>query len=322
MVMTRPVSISVVIATYRRSRLLAECLEALRAQAYQPGDEIIVVDNASGDPTADVLEAAAAAFPVPLRVVVEPEPGKTPALRTGIAAARGAILALTDDDVLVDGDWIATIRRLFEDANLALVGGRVDPRWEGDVPRWLEIDQHGAYGRMTSPLALLHYGAAQPLGTKTAVGANLALRRDAFEAVGGLSEELGRFRGTLLGGEDRDLCRRVAAAGYRCEYRPDLAVRHWVPASRARMTYFLRWFYWSGVTNALIEARTTPPPRVTHFIRRLVSAPLTALVRFASGRRAEAAAAAVDAAFATGYVIQRLKRPAALRLRGPIGACR
>jgi GT2 family glycosyltransferase len=312
----KPVRISVVIATYQRAGLLAECLEALRTQDFQPGDEIIVVDNASGDATENVLAGAARAFPVPLRILTENEPGKTPALRTGIAAAQGTVLALTDDDVLVKADWIATIRRLFQDPQLALAGGRVDPRWEAGIPQWLRLEQDGRYGPMTSPLALLHYGEAQPLGARTAVGANMAIRREVFDAVGGLSSQLGRARGTLLGGEDRDLCRRAAAAGYRCEYRPELSVRHWVPVVRMRISYYLRWFFWSGVTNALLEAGQPRTPRLTYYyIRRMITAPMGALARLLARRPEEAASEAAAAAFAAGYLAQRIAHPVVPGLR-------
>lgn len=316
----KPVRISVVIATYQRAGLLAECLEALRTQDFQPGDEIIVVDNASSDATGDVLAGPARVFPVPLRILTETEPGKTPALRAGIAAAQGTVLALTDDDVLVEADWIATIRRLFEDRHLALAGGRVEPRWEAGIPRWLQLEQHGRYSQMTSPLALLHYGEAQPLGARTAIGANMAIRREVFDAVGGLSSRLGRARGTLLGGEDRDLCRRVAAAGYKCEYRPELRVRHWVPAARMRIRYYLRWFFWSGVTNALLEAGQPRTSRLTYFVRRMITAPITALVRLLARQPEEAASEAAAAAFAAGYLAQRIARPVAPRLRTGGGA--
>ena len=91
---------------------------------------------------------------------------------------------------------------------------------------------------MSSPLALLHYGEAQDLGRRTAVGANMAVRRSVFEALGGFAPHLGKRRGTLLGGEDHDFCQRAVAAGYRCEYRPELRVRHWVPAERTRLPLF------------------------------------------------------------------------------------
>src|SRR6185295_949999 len=100
-------SISVVIATHNRAQLLRGTLDRLRTQSFAPGDEVIVVDNASTDATADVINAAAAGFPVPLYRRHDLSPGKAPALNAAVSAARGGVLALTDDDVLVGEDWIA-----------------------------------------------------------------------------------------------------------------------------------------------------------------------------------------------------------------------
>ena len=61
------------------------------------------------------------------------------------AAAHGSILALTDDDVLVADDWIPTIREIFTDPSIALVGGRVEPNWERPAPRWLRIERNGHF---------------------------------------------------------------------------------------------------------------------------------------------------------------------------------
>lgn len=300
--------ISVIITTYNRATLLRDCLAQLRLQAFQPGDEIIVADNASSDDTKDVIDRAAEEAPVPLRYVREARPGKTPALNTGIAAARGDILALTDDDVIVAEDWIATVRAIFEDPGLALAGGRVDPRWERPAPRWLRVNQHNPYGRMMSPLALLHYGDRQALGARTAVGANMAVRRGVVAAVGGFTPSLGRMRGSLLCGEDHDFCQRVVAAGYRCEYRPELRVRHWVPAERLRLRYYARWFYWSGVTNAMLEASERSRGRVPAYLwRRLVMAPANVGAHLLGGRMPDAAVALMDSAFALGYITRRLK---------------
>ena len=306
-------SVSVVIATHNRASLLRSTLERLRCQQFEPGDEVIVVDNASTDDTAEVIQLAANEFRVPLRQIHDLSPGKAPALNAAIAAAQGDVLALTDDDVLVGEDWIAIIRRLFEDRSLALVGGRVDPNWQCDAPSWLQVEEHGRYGLMSSPLALLHYGEAQDLGKRTAVGANMAVRRTVFEALGGFAPTLGKRRGTLLGGEDHDLCQRAVAAGYRCEYRPELQVQHWVPAERTRLRYFLRWFFWCGITHAVIEgapdstgAATGVPASHLHLVRRFVVGTVSAPVQALSGRAARAAAGAMDAAFALGYLTRRL----------------
>jgi glycosyltransferase involved in cell wall biosynthesis len=304
--------ISVVIATYNRADLLRRTLDVLQRQAFQPGDEVIVVDNGSTDATPDVIASAAQRFAIPLRHFRETTPGKTPAMNAGIAVARGDILALTDDDVFPAPDWIATMHRLFEGSSMDLVGGRIDPRWEQPAPSWLQIEQQHGYGPMASPLALLHYGDVQPLGGRTALGANMAIRRSVLRSLGGFSLHLGRHRGTLLCGEDHDLCQRAVAAGFRCEYHPELRVEHWVPADRTRLRYFLRWFFWSGITDAML--RSTDPGRhgtvagtVRHYLfRRLLTAPAIALWSALRGRRSETAASAIDAAFALGYIAQRI----------------
>jgi glucosyl-dolichyl phosphate glucuronosyltransferase len=303
--------ISIVIATYNRAPLLQNALEHLRHQQYEPGDEIVVVDNGSTDATADVITRAADGLPVPLVHLREPAQGKTPALIAGLAAARGDVLALTDDDVLVGTDWIEQMRGIFANPSIDLVGGRVDPIWERPAPSWLHIGDEDRYGHLASPLALLHYGEAQELGLRTAVGANLAVRRPVLEALGGIAPHLGRQRGTLLGGEDADLCQRAVAAGYRCEYHPELRVRHWVPAERMRVRYFLRWFFWSGVTHAVIEdsgGTAVPAWRAVspYLIRQLAISSVAALVSWLAGRSPDAAAHATRAAFAAGYITRRI----------------
>ncbi len=313
-------TISVVITTYNRASLLAPTLAQLKRQDYEPGDEVVVVDNASTDGTAALVARIVADFPVPVRQLRESTPGKTPALNAGIATSSGDILALTDDDVLVADDWIATIRRLFSDSSLALAGGRVDPLWERPAPRWLRVERDGRYDQMASPLALLHYGEAQSLEARTAVGANLVTRRDVHDAIGGFAPHLGRRRGTLLCGEDHDFCERAVAAGYRCEYRPELRVRHWVPASRARLRYYLRWFFWSGVTNAILEhegpASSAEPLVPPYLVRRILTAPVSAPMHVLAGRLADAARDVMDAAFAVGFITQRIKTRAAARTGG------
>ena len=303
-------TISVVIATHNRAPLLRATLDRLRSQAFAPGDEVIVVDNASTDATPDVISRAAQGFPVPICHRHDLSPGKAPALNAAISSARGDILALTDDDVLVGDDWIAVMRQLFEDPSVALVGGRVDPHWQRAAPAWLQVEEEGRYGTMSSPLALLHYGEAQNLGQRTVVGANMAVRRTVFESLGGFAPTLGKRRGTLLGGEDHDFCQRAVNAGYHCEYRPELRVQHWVPAERTRLRYFLRWFFWSGITHAVIERATGstgrtaehPSPSPLHWLRRFVLGTAAVPLQALSGRVSAAAARAMDAAYALGYL--------------------
>jgi glucosyl-dolichyl phosphate glucuronosyltransferase len=303
------VTVSIVIATRNREHLLDDCLEHLARQAFLPGDDVIVVDNASSDGTAAAIAGHARAFPVPLQYLLEPQCGKSYALRRALAVAHGDIIAFTDDDVNVTPQWLAEIRRAMADERIALVGGPVAPRWERHPPRWLPPE--AVRGRLAAPIALLDYGRdAAPLGPRTAIGANLAVRRAVLERLGGFRTEVGKLEGTLLSGEDADLCRRVSAAGLLAVYLPTAQVRHWVPAARLRLRYFLSWFFWSGVSYAVLD-EDGPPPR-----RSIGSVPLYIVRRFATGLVESAAAAATgrpaaavdkgtDAAFAAGYALRR-----------------
>ena len=113
----------------------------------------------------------------------------------------------------VDPSWIDTIRAVMSDPGIALAGGPVTPRWETPPPSWLRAAAD-AYGRLAAPLGLLNYGSESfPLGPRTVLGANLVVRAEVLRKVGGYSPHLGKLRGTLLSGEDHELCMRVQDAG-------------------------------------------------------------------------------------------------------------
>lgn len=301
-------SISVLIATYNRANLLDLCLAQMARQAFEADDEVLVVDNGSTDGTAAVVQAAARRFPAPLRCLREPTPGKSRALAAGVAVSRGEILALTDDDVIVGDDWLAVVRTLWREADPGLVGGRVWPRWERPAPRWLRTRSATGYGRLAAPLALVDYGPVRaPLGGRTALGANMAVARRALDAAGGFPLDLGKLRGTLLSGEDHRLCQGVQAAGFTAIYDPRLVVRHYVPADRLRLAYHVRWFFWSGITNAALHladggAAGPPPVRARHWAGRISKSTARAAVAAASARPDVCVEAITEIAFSLGYL--------------------
>jgi GT2 family glycosyltransferase len=313
----RPARVTVIIATYNRAALLDECLDHLCWQRFLPGDEVIVVDNGSTDGTAAVVTRQQRRYGVPLRLVHESTPGKSRAIARALAVATGEVLAFTDDDVNVDSGWLDAVRGAMADAAVALVGGPVRPRWQSTVPGWIRRgrDEHP---RLGAPIALLDYGERiVELGSRTLLGANLAVRRDVFIKVGGFPATLGKLRGTLLSGEDHELCRRVQDAGFRALYVPQIAVEHWVPADRARVSYFLRWFYWSGITHARLDGRLSPASQglrstgrtfaglPLYLVARAAGASTRALGALAVGNRTAALNRGIDVAFTLGYAAER-----------------
>jgi glycosyltransferase involved in cell wall biosynthesis len=99
--------ISVVVPSYNDAELLRRCLHAL-AEQVRPADEVIVVDNASADDTAEVAREFGATL------VFQPAHGIFPAAAAGYDAAHGDIIARLDADSRPPVDWIAHLEAEFE----------------------------------------------------------------------------------------------------------------------------------------------------------------------------------------------------------------
>jgi hypothetical protein len=110
---------------------------------------------------------------------------------------------------------------------------------------------------MWAVIALLDYGD-QPieLTTRVPLGVNMAFTREALDRVGGFNARIGRKAGTLLGQEVREWGLRARAAAVRGMYAPDVVLEHLIPADRLNKAYFRRWFYWRGISRAMMYAET------------------------------------------------------------------
>jgi glucosyl-dolichyl phosphate glucuronosyltransferase len=245
---------SVLIPTYNRA---ADLRGTLRSMAgLTPGEpwELIVIDNNSTDDTRAVALDAATWFPVELRYVFEKEQGRCAALNQGIGVARGEIIVTTDDDVRVKSDWLSQAAASLNDSSCDYVGGKVLPIWGGERPAWLP--NHA--GRPWSVIALLDHGD-QPIEfdeRHVPLGVNLAFRRDCFSRAGLWDNRVGRKAGTLLGQEVREWGLRAGAAGLKGFYAPNMVVEHIIPKERLTKKYFRRWFYWNGISRALLYAQS------------------------------------------------------------------
>jgi len=193
-VIVKPI-ISVVVPVYNEERSLPACLDSLRGQKCSFPFEIIVVDNASTDHSADIARQAG------VRLVSEPRKGVGLARRAGFAAAQANIVASTDADCIVPVDWLARIQQAFlEQPSLIAIGGYA---LYHDAPPYLHF-----LARISNRLDLIHLVGKvarwQPLSTQ-----NLAVRKGAYEQAGGFDPTIT----SPLGLDDVDLTLRLSAIG-------------------------------------------------------------------------------------------------------------
>ena len=236
-------AVSVVLCTWNRAALLDGALAALTAQHDAPPFEILVVDNASTDRTRDVVTRHAAVCDR-VRYLHEPRQGLSFARNTGIAAARGEIVAFTDDDVRVGPEWVrAVVATLDSHPDAACAGGPVMPAFPGPVPSWL-TPRHWA------PLGIQDYGDERFRVDRSRavclIGANLAVRRAAFARVGGFAPAVQRVGDGFGSTEDHEWQLRLWASGGYGIYEPLLRVQAPVAPERVTKPHHRAWHFGHG----------------------------------------------------------------------------
>jgi GT2 family glycosyltransferase len=218
------VRLSVVIPSHRRCDLLRICLQSIIRHA-PPETEVVVIDDGS---PGECVTAAARAFPAVQVIRFPRSRGFCEAVNAGIAAARGDIVELLNDDTEVTAGWGERALRCFADAAVAAVAPLV--LWAAD-PRRVDSagDRYfvgGVAGKRGhgEPLSDKHLRPSPVFG---ASGSSAFYRRDVLLQIGGFPDFGAYF-------EDVDVAFRLHRAGYRVLYEPASRVLHRVSASYGR----------------------------------------------------------------------------------------
>ena len=227
--MTDDPGLDVVIVSFRSRELLRECLDSLRAHPISGPMRVIVVDNASGDGTTEMVgseytEVDVIASPANLGF----------AAATNLGAARGEapyLLALNPDTAVTEGALDTVLAAMEAHPDVAVAGARLlrpdgslDHASKRSFPTPLSALGHftgvGRRPGATGKLAAYRAPEVESGPVDAVNGAFMLMRRSAFEQVGGFDE------GYWMYMEDLDLSYALAQAGWGTWYEPGATVMH------------------------------------------------------------------------------------------------
>ncbi|MBR0697921.1 glycosyltransferase family 2 protein [Bradyrhizobium lablabi] len=254
---TREIEVSIVICTRNRASRLSGTLGALRALRTDHRYEVIWVDNASTDDTAEVLHREFADDAVS-RYILGERIGLGAARNLGWQNARGAIVAFTDDDCYPAPDYVDAMVAAFADhPGAGAIGGRI----------LLHNPKHARITIEESEAPRL-YPKRTFVRAGTLQGANLAFRREALQAIGGIDPELGA--GTRFPCEDIDAVTAVLWAGFDACFDPRPTVQHDHGRAEAEVPALLN-SYDRGRGSFYAKYILRPDTRATFVLRWLSS---------------------------------------------------
>ncbi|MFJ9102912.1 glycosyltransferase [Streptomyces sp. NPDC102405] len=242
--------ISVVICVYTEDRWedILAAVASVRTQSYPALETLLVVDH---NPV--LLDRLTKEYKEveEVRVFANAGPrGLSAGRNTGIAAARGEVIAFLDDDAVAERDWLRHFASGYADPRVMAVGGRTMPIWaSGRRPAWFPEEFDWVVGSTYKgiPSGLVR--------VRNVLGGNASFRRSAFDAAGGFATGIGRDGDKRpLGCEETELCIRLSRA------RPDAVlliddravIHHRVPEAREHFGYFRTRAYAEGLSKALV----------------------------------------------------------------------
>ncbi len=219
--------------------LLAAVRSALE-QTRRPREVVVAVDH-----NPPLLERAARELSGARVVANDQRPGLAGARNSGARATSAPVIAFLDDDASAEPDWLEQLLEPYARAEVLGVGGAIRPNWRGPRPGWFPEEFLWTVGCSYRGLP------TTPAPVRNMIGANMSVRREVMEALGGFREDLGRL-------EETDFCIRGQQRfpdGIWL-YWPAAGVSHSVSVARASWSYFRARCFNEGVAKASMVVGT------------------------------------------------------------------
>ncbi len=213
---------TVLLATHNGAKTLQGVLDAYcKLDPPEGGWKLVIVDNGSTDCTREIIISFSRYLP--LSYVFEPKRGKNTALNTGLLAATGDLVVLTDDDILPQSDWLTQIRIAADShPSFSIFGGSILPKWQAGPEDWLL-----AWVKMGPTYAITNPAWEEgPIIPGYVFGANMAIRAGVFRAGYRFNESIGPQGTSYPMGSETELTQRLAKAGFKAWHCKRAIVEH------------------------------------------------------------------------------------------------
>jgi GT2 family glycosyltransferase len=214
-------SVSVIVVNWNRAEMLRACLESL---VRQEGIvfEVVVVDNGSADGSLDVVREFRDSRRLDLQIVANRENrGFCEANNQGIAAARGALIGLLNNDAEAESGWLAALAAAFDRPEIGMAASKIlvyeEPSRIDKCGHLIFPDGQNR-GRGSGEIDSGQYDRREEALWPD--GCAAMYRREMFAEIGGFDEDFFAY------GDDAELGLRARLAGWECVYVPAAVVRH------------------------------------------------------------------------------------------------
>ena len=246
--MTSP-SLSIIVCTYNRKDLLRKCLDSLVVQKPDVGNfETIVVDNNSTDGTKHLVTQYLGKISG-LKYVFEKEQGLSHARNRGCNVAKSEYLAYLDNDAIAPAEYVSNVIKVIERHSPDIMGGPIYPYYVSKKPSWFkdkyEIRKHAEKSGFSSTCRIS--------------GGNYIIKRSVLRELGMFDVSLGMVGEQVKLGEERDILEKYRrlrdGEDQKTYFALECWVKHYVPAKKMTLRYFIVRYYRSGRSAARLKRK-------------------------------------------------------------------
>jgi glucosyl-dolichyl phosphate glucuronosyltransferase len=248
--------VTAAICTWNRAESLRRTLDSLATMRVPTNLDwdLLIINNNCTDHTDAVIREFCGRLPI--QRLLESKQGQSHARNRAIDAAQGDYVIWTDDDVVVDLDWLAAyVHAFLQYPDAAVFGGPISPRYEAPVVKWIKEGQ----AMLGGPYAIRDFGDEYlPLSIqerRVPYGANFAVRA-AEQRMFRYDPNLGLGPGRRGAGEEVDMIERLLRTGATGYWVPTARVEHCIGHNRQTVQYIRRHFVGAGETDAFLQQHT------------------------------------------------------------------